>query len=314
MDKVSVIIPTYNGEDFLKESIESVLNQTHKNLEVIILDDCSSDNTRNILKEYEKNSLCRVIYNDFNVGVNVNINKGVYLAKGDFICILGHDDLYPKNKIERQLNYLNENNLDCVYGTYEFIDEKSHIIEDSRQNPQEFIDLLSNNKTKLINILEKAEPGHYMPMSQTALFRAHVLKELNPFMAKVTLDDWPRLVKCVELYKCGCINEVMFYWRKHNNNNSRNMWWNLGVSVQSCLLVSENENNKIDAMSNNFYYGALHFYKTKNYKVALKCFLVSFILNPKRLKYKYIWKSFLKLQIQYYKNFVKKILKLKNIC
>jgi len=106
MEKVSVIIPTYNNEDTIAEAIESVLNQTYKNLEIIIIDDGSTDSTGVLVKKY----LDKIIYiKQKNQERASARNTGISKATGKFIAFLDADDLYLKNKIEHQTKLLRKN-------------------------------------------------------------------------------------------------------------------------------------------------------------------------------------------------------------
>ena len=91
---ISIIVPNYNHEKYLKQRLESVFNQTYSNFEVILLDDCSTDSSLNILAEYIKNSkVSHCIFNEANSGNTfIQWNKGISLAKGDYIWIAESDD------------------------------------------------------------------------------------------------------------------------------------------------------------------------------------------------------------------------------
>ncbi|AMM40936.1 glycosyltransferase-like protein, family 2 [Candidatus Desulfofervidus auxilii] len=102
MPKVSIIIPTYNRAQFLKEAIESVFNQTYQNYELIVVDDGSEDNTKQIIARYKD----RLTYTDIpHQGVSKARNTGVNLAKGEFICFLDSDDLWLPKKLEFQMAF-----------------------------------------------------------------------------------------------------------------------------------------------------------------------------------------------------------------
>ena len=283
--KVSIVVPIYNGGLFLQETIHSLVSGTYKNIEIILIDDCSTDNSREMIKKYENNPLFKIIYNEYNMGLNLNIHKGIESATGEYICLCGQDDLYPKDKIEKELKYLIDNGYDVVYGSNELINDKSEIIPNSSPNTEEFIKLLKEDKKKLLEIISTAPPKHWLPMSQSAIYKAYVLKELNTFRKTVSLDDWPILVKTFENYNFGFIDEVMFYWRIHENNNHKNLWWNFGISIQSCVLCVKEE-YKFAILANNFYYTANTFYSRKKWLSAFKFYLISFILKPDSFRLK----------------------------
>lgn len=128
--KVSIIIPVYNGENYLKEAIDSALNQTYNNIEVIVVNDGSIDNTEEIALSYGKKIL---YYKKSNGGVSTALNLGIKKMSGDYFSWLSHDDLYLPEKIETQINYLFQNNLintnTILYSNYIIIDQNSEEIK-----------------------------------------------------------------------------------------------------------------------------------------------------------------------------------------
>lgn len=128
-DLVSIITPTYNCGKYIEETIKSVINQTHKNWEMIIIDDCSTDNTKSIVEEYQKkypNIKYHILEN--NSGAAVARNMAIKMAKGKFIAFLDSDDLWDKEKLEKQINFMKENDYNFTYTNYEEIDEESKSI------------------------------------------------------------------------------------------------------------------------------------------------------------------------------------------
>ena len=107
MKKVSVIIPLYNEEKYITACVESVINQTYKNLEIIIVDDKSTDNSLKIVKNI-KDKRIKIISLKKNAGVANARNKGVEAATGDYICFLDSDDFWDKTKIEKQIKLLDK--------------------------------------------------------------------------------------------------------------------------------------------------------------------------------------------------------------
>lgn len=104
---VSVIIPTYNVERFIHEAVDSILNQSYKNLEIIIVDDCSSDNTFLILKDYEqKFSNVKVFQNEKNSKISYSLNKCLEHSSGDYIARMDGDDISYPDRIQKQVDYL----------------------------------------------------------------------------------------------------------------------------------------------------------------------------------------------------------------
>ena len=125
---ISVIIPVYNAQDGIKRCVDSLLNQSFKNFEIILLNDGSKDNSLNILKEYElKYSFVRVIDKQ-NEGVAVTRNKGILLAEGEYIMFMDNDDFVDSDYIETFYQAIHEKNLDLVIGGYKRVNQDNQII------------------------------------------------------------------------------------------------------------------------------------------------------------------------------------------
>ena len=121
---VSIITPTYNCGRFIGETIESVLKQTYENWEMIIVDDCSTDNTKEVVESY-KDPRIKYLCLDKNSGAAVARNKALQLAKGRWIAFLDSDDLWKPEKLERQIKFMKENGYGFSYHEYDEIDEDS---------------------------------------------------------------------------------------------------------------------------------------------------------------------------------------------
>lgn len=122
---VSIIMPSYNTGQFISETIESVLNQSYSNWELIIVDDCSTDNTDDVVKNYLKDNRIRYIKNDNNSGAAVSRNKALREAKGKWIAFLDSDDLWESDKLKKQIAFMEINNYRFSYTNYIEIDEES---------------------------------------------------------------------------------------------------------------------------------------------------------------------------------------------
>ena len=120
MPKVSVITPAYNAAEFLPETIDSVLQQTFLDWEMIIIDDCSKDNTFEIATNYAtKDSRIKVIKNETNSGVAATRNHGLEIALGDFIAFIDSDDMWLPEKLEKQIRFMEENGYALTYTKYQ---------------------------------------------------------------------------------------------------------------------------------------------------------------------------------------------------
>ena len=114
-DLVSIIMPTYNCEEYINETIQSVINQTHENWELIIIDDCSKDNTVENINNYLSDKRIVVIHNETNEGAALCRNKGLRKAKGRWIAFLDGDDVWLPQKLEKQINEIECGSTEEMY-------------------------------------------------------------------------------------------------------------------------------------------------------------------------------------------------------
>lgn len=131
-EMVTIITPTYNSSKYIEETIVSVLNQTYTNWEMLITDDCSTDNTIQIVESYTKNeNRIKLFKLEKNSGAGIARNYSIKKAQGRYIAFCDSDDQWKKNKLEFQLKFIKENNLVFSFTDYDIIDEqgiyKSHI-------------------------------------------------------------------------------------------------------------------------------------------------------------------------------------------
>lgn len=124
---VSIIMPSWNTAKWIAESIESVINQTYQKWELIIVDDCSTDNTDNVVASFDDK---RIVYlkNESNSGAALTRNKALREAKGEWIAFLDSDDLWKPEKLEKMVAFMTENNYSFAYHKYEKIDENSKLL------------------------------------------------------------------------------------------------------------------------------------------------------------------------------------------
>lgn len=124
-DLVSIIMPSYNTGKFIRETIESVLAQSYPTWELIIIDDCSNDNTDEIIYQYLVDKRIYYIKNVKNSGAAISRNKALKIAKGKWIAFLDSDDLWEPNKLQKQISFMKNNGYHFSYTNYIEIDEQS---------------------------------------------------------------------------------------------------------------------------------------------------------------------------------------------
>lgn len=120
-NKVSIIMPSYNTAQYIRESIQSVLNQTYHNWELVIVDDCSTDNSDEVVASI-KDDRIKYIKNEKNSGAAISRNRALREAKGKWIAFLDSDDLWMPEKLEKQIEFMEKNGYSVSYTNYEEID------------------------------------------------------------------------------------------------------------------------------------------------------------------------------------------------
>jgi teichuronic acid biosynthesis glycosyltransferase TuaG len=127
---VSIITPCYNSARFIDKTIESVLAQTYQTWEMIIIDDCSSDESYKIALKYAaKDSRIKVHIMEHNSGAAACRNKAIELSKGEYVAFIDSDDLWLPEKLEKQLNFMVKKGCDFSFTEYEHIDETGNTID-----------------------------------------------------------------------------------------------------------------------------------------------------------------------------------------
>jgi teichuronic acid biosynthesis glycosyltransferase TuaG len=134
---VSIITPSFNSEKFIAGTIQSVQNQTHQNWEMIIVDDCSTDQTVSVIQQFVKNDdRIRLFQLDKNSGAGIARETALSKAKGDYIAFLDADDLWKPLKLEKQLQFLKENKAHFTFSYYDCIDEQGNALNRRVEAPR----------------------------------------------------------------------------------------------------------------------------------------------------------------------------------
>lgn len=226
---VSIIMPTYNCAKFIGETIDSVLRQTYKNWELIIADDCSKDNTEEVVKKYLKDK--RIIYKklETNQGAAMARNTAMELANGNYMAFLDSDDIWKEDKLEKQIKFMNDNNYNFICSAYEQIDEQS------------------NKIGKIIYPKVKADYNRILldcPVgNSTVIYNADNMGKFEVPNIRKRNDDalWLKMLK-KEKYIYG-MNDILMEYRIRSNSISSNKWslvkyhWQLYREIEHLSVV-----------------------------------------------------------------------------
>lgn len=202
-------MPSYNSEDFIAESIKSVINQSYKNWELIISDDNSTDKTIDIVKAFQaKDSRIKLLRSKKNGGPAVTRNLAIKHAKGRYIAFLDSDDLWSKDKLQKQIPFMIEEKIALCYARYSFIDEHGNFVNNAPELP---------NKINYQSLLRNQVIG-----CLTAVYDTKICGKVYMPLIKKRQDFglWLKILKKVPF--AFCCNEVLATYRIRNNSVSSN--------------------------------------------------------------------------------------------
>lgn len=191
MKKVSVIIPMYNSAQNIGECIDSVINQTYKNIEIIVVDDKSIDNSVEIV-ESKKDARIKLIKQPTNLGVSKARNMGIKEASGEYICFLDADDFWTKDKIEKQISFIEKNDYTFVFGGYEYIKKGKKLrvhVPMSLNYDEALKNTIIHTNTVMFNMKKLKKEDIYMPDIKRGQDTATWWQVLKKGVVAYGLDD-----------------------------------------------------------------------------------------------------------------------------
>ncbi|MFM8333645.1 MAG: glycosyltransferase family 2 protein [Candidatus Methylumidiphilus sp.] len=295
MPAISVIIPSYNCELYITETISSVLNQTYKDFELIVVDDGSTDKTQEIVASF--GSPVRLVMQQ-NSGVCKARNRGIDEAKGRFICLLDHDDHWFPDKLGRQIKAFDENpDVGVVYSS--FICWHQNSLDDTYPDPASY-DLATYGdgiNTDLSGWIYHQFLLDCWMLTSTAMFRAEVFEKCGAFDESLPYsEDWDLWLRLSQEYSFVNLRRPSTLYRQHPRQGNRSLRevdyrtnllvksaqkWGLCSHDGRCL--TQTQFNQTVACYHAEY--ALGHLIADNRKIALRSFMKAWICYPLRLKY-----------------------------
>lgn len=208
---VSIALCTYNGAAYLRTQLDTILAQTYSNLEVVIVDDASADDTISIIRTYAAaDSRIRYYQNETNLGFNKNFERAVSYCTADYIAIADQDDIWELHKIEAMMKHWPE---DCV-----FVYSLSKDFDGDEP--------IRNEKNKLLQYYSGSDPKKLFFNSpihgHASMFHRTLLQDALPFPPNVFYDWWLSVVAS-SVGKVGCVPLTLTYHRVHPDNSSRTL-------------------------------------------------------------------------------------------
>jgi len=241
MTLISVIVPLYNYERYIRYCIRSILNQTYTNFELIIVDDCSKDNSYKIAKKNEeKDNRIKVIRLNKNYGYSKAKNEGIILSKGKYIVTLDADDMMTKKSLQIRIEAAIKNNVSFVYADAIMVKNDITLKNCYKLNPERI------RKKRTSNAIYNASHGLYNIHAQSIMIHRDVFKKYGLFdenlRSRSDREMWWRLFGRSSSDKVNIssyyINEPVAYYRYHRNSMWRRRKRN---KVLDNMIIKESE-------------------------------------------------------------------------
>lgn len=199
--RVTVLMSVYNGEKYLREAIDSILDQTFTDFEFLIINDGSTDRTAEILQSYD-DSRIRVINNEKNIGLTKSLNKGLKMARSEYIARMDADDVSMPTRLEKEVAFLDENKNVGLVGTY-------YLMMNENGKVLHTVKCLTKGKELKEKLLEGNQFGH-----GSVMFRAECIERVGLYREEVgSAEDYDLWLRISEVYDVVNIPEPLYKWR-----------------------------------------------------------------------------------------------------
>ncbi len=215
---VSIITPVYNCEEYIDKTIESVLSQTYENWEMIIVDDCSTDNTKAVLQKYLNDPRIKYVLLEENSGAAVARTKAMELAEGEFMAFLDSDDIWYPQKLQVQLEFMKNNNILFSCTAYEQIDQEGRLLGRVIKSPEKtdydrlLLDCPVGNSTVMYNVckLGKFKVPNIRKRNDDALWLTMLKKEKYIYSLNMVLAQYRIRENSIS---SGKLSLVKYHWK-----------------------------------------------------------------------------------------------------
>jgi alpha-1,3-rhamnosyltransferase len=245
---VSIVVPCYNHEQFVTQCIDSIMAQTYRHFELIVIDDGSSDGSREILTALAERYLFTLIFQD-NIGLSNTLNRGFKeFSKGDLLTFCATDDYWYPYKLEEQVRFLEQHpHIPMVFGQVTIVNEKDEIL--NKDSDAINATLRGGNIFSSILFQEFHPPVNYM-------YRRWAMEELGFYNAGVWAEDFDMNCRMAEKYEIGYIPKPLFFYRKGVASKKKMLTFN---TIQS-------HRDTINRFRNTaFYYEAIKRWHYRNF-------------------------------------------------
>jgi teichuronic acid biosynthesis glycosyltransferase TuaG len=224
---------SYNHEKFLSEAIESILNQTFRDLELIIVDDCSSDKSAEIIQNYlEKDPRVQAVFHQRNMGISRTANDALKLVRGEFLSFIGSDDAWYPNKLERQLRYMNGNEDKILWADGQIMDL------DGVVTGRTVSDYMHAPRRRNGNIFQELLREDFI-FGQGLLVKSEFVKDIVFEEKYAYVSDHLFFIKLAEQHDFLFMPEALAKYRLHGGNITRkypDLWLKENINLRRDLI------------------------------------------------------------------------------
>jgi len=296
MPKVSVILPCYNGSLWISNAIDSILCQTYSNFELVIIDDGSTDNSKDVIYPYISDRRVHYIYQE-NRGFSGAVNRGIKESKGDLIGFIGQDDMWMHNKLEVQAKYFDKHeNVDLVHSNYCSIDSDEWIIK--------VIDIKIPNFTSRKELIEYLFINNFIGF-ETVLVKKRCFDKVGFFDERmIGYSDHDMWMRIAGNFNIGYIDLPLVKKREHGLQLSkikvervlRDEFLMVNKAINQYSFLKKVERKKLAIL---YYAWGTIMLQKRNNKEAKQIFLKAILCRPWKFKaiiayitptlYKFIW-------------------------
>lgn len=250
MGLVSIIMPSYNTAQYIEQSIKSVIAQTYKNWELVVVDDCSTDNTDEIVEQFLTDKRIKYLKNEHNSGAAVSRNRALREAKGKWIAFLDSDDLWMPEKLIWQIKFMKKNNFYFSYTNYSEIDGSG------KPNG---ITVTGPKRITKIGMFNYCWPGCLTVMYDREYVGLVQIKDIKKN------NDYAMWLKVCQKADCYLLNKCLAHYRKGRRGSVSNHNIITMISWHYRLFHEANEQGAIVSLFNTGRNMLFGFYKKKKY-------------------------------------------------
>ena len=279
----SVLMLSYNHERFISEAIESVLNQTYTNFELIIIDDASRDQSCQIISRYANiDSRIIKVFHQNNLGIARSSNEGFSMARGEYIAFFSSDDVWEQKKLEKQIEILQDKPNLAVWSDAMIVDKAGnptgHLFTEKYH---------AEGKPKSGDLFSSLLGSNYI-CGQSMILKANLAREIQSDPGVVYLNDYKFMLELARKCDFYFINEPLVQYRIHGDNSiskNRDQWKMDAFRLSSFVLKNYSSKLSKDATAKYYNQIGLYLLDKKHARYARKCFEMAVKNNPKKTSY-----------------------------